>query len=630
MPDAPFRLSLEQLRKQAKERLKLLRETQPAATLASVQFALAREHGYESWPRLVHALAGGPNRLAQLEQLARDLVAAAGQNQEALQRLSEYTGTSYSLERLHLRVLDWLADAAGPREARDWTLDDARHAVARRYGFDTWANLAAAMAEPEKGPATRSRSAPFFDLDPVRGTIELRPPLTDADWEYLADVIEETGVTGVQANGQMTDAGLARLCQLTSLTRLNLDGSQRVSDEGLFHLSQMPQLEELDLSGTHTRFTDAGLACLPELSRLRVFRACWAPRITDAGVSRLAACHQLEHVNLLGSPTGDGAVAALAGKPALRQLHAGARLTDQGLTYLHQIPAFRSWGGEAPRYDLMSFDAGPTFLLLDGPITDQGLRQLAGLEGVFGLTFFWHTRALTSAGLSALSVLPNLGMLGCQDALCDDVAMQHIGALPKLRMLMAQGTVAGDAGFVALSRSATLEHIWGRDSANLGNRGFEALATMPALKGMALSLVGVSDATLAALPSFPALTGLVPMDVQDDAFIHIGRCAGLERLWCMYCRDTGDRATEQLAGLQHLRYYYAGRTRITDRSLAVLGGIRSLEELEFWQTAGISNAGLSHLAALPRLRELSISGATGVTREGLKAIPDRVRVQYRG
>ena len=50
----PARPSLEQLRKQAKERLTTLRAADPAAKLADAQFALAREYGFESWPKLVH------------------------------------------------------------------------------------------------------------------------------------------------------------------------------------------------------------------------------------------------------------------------------------------------------------------------------------------------------------------------------------------------------------------------------------------------------------------------------------------------------------------------------------------------------------------------------------------------
>ena len=50
----PSRPSLEQLRKQAKEHLDTLRAADPSAGLAGAQHALAREYGFESWPKLVH------------------------------------------------------------------------------------------------------------------------------------------------------------------------------------------------------------------------------------------------------------------------------------------------------------------------------------------------------------------------------------------------------------------------------------------------------------------------------------------------------------------------------------------------------------------------------------------------
>ncbi len=48
----PPRASLDWLRKTAKQNLKRLRERDPAATLASAQLALAREHGFASWRAL--------------------------------------------------------------------------------------------------------------------------------------------------------------------------------------------------------------------------------------------------------------------------------------------------------------------------------------------------------------------------------------------------------------------------------------------------------------------------------------------------------------------------------------------------------------------------------------------------
>jgi hypothetical protein len=206
--------------------------------------------------------------------------------------------------------------------------------------------------------------------------------------------------------------------------------------------------------------------------------------------------------------------------------------------------------------------------------------------------------------------------------------MREIGRLPRLRMLQAQDTVAGDDGFAALSRSRTLEYLWGRDSENLGSRGFAALATMPSLRGLAVSCKHVSDDALSLLPQFPALRELTPMDVTDAAFRHVGRCAAMERLWLMYCRDTGDAATADIEGLVALRTYYAGATRITDRSLEILGRMPALERLEFYQCLGLTNAGLAPLALLPRLREIEIGGSPKVTRSGMAVFPSHIRTHY--
>ena len=54
LPDRP---SLEQLRKQAKERLVVLRAANPSVKLATVQLTIAHEYGFASWPKLVDHVA---------------------------------------------------------------------------------------------------------------------------------------------------------------------------------------------------------------------------------------------------------------------------------------------------------------------------------------------------------------------------------------------------------------------------------------------------------------------------------------------------------------------------------------------------------------------------------------------
>jgi hypothetical protein len=150
---------------------------------------------------------------------------------------------------------------------------------------------------------------------------------------------------------------------------------------------------------------------------------------------------------------------------------------------------------------------------------------------------------------------------------------------------------------------------------------------MPALRGFGISWKNVDDEALATLPQFPALREVTPIDVRDNGFRHVGACARVERLTCMYCRETTDIATGYITRLP-LKYYYAGLTQITDRSLELLGTMPSLEQVELYECKGVTDAGLVFLAGLPRLREVHLDGLPGVTLKGTAVFPEHVRVKY--
>lgn len=648
-PRLPERPSLEQLKKLAKDLLRRYRAGDPAAIerfhahapdaaeplLADAQFIIAREHGFDTWAQLkLHIDAATPSLMDPYDDLAREVAAAyASGDADAIREINFNYGMYFMWEReaekMRRFLRTWFESAERTPEL---ALQDARKIVAHLYGFDGWQQFTASVHQPRTDPRSAplflSSTPPFYRIDWKENRLSVRGPLTPRDWDTIAAVMREYAIPRLDA-GAMSDAGMERISALGHLTHLHA-GGHLLTDAGAQHLARMPQLEDLDLGGWTSPLTDRALAPLRHLAALRRFTSCWSQRMSDEGFSHLAYCRRLEQVNLMGTHAGDGAVLALAGKPQLRRLHTGRGVTDHGLALLHQFPVFKTWQGGEVRFDLMSFEAEPNHLLIDGPFTDAGLAALAGLDGLVGLSFFWHCPNFTSDGLAALQRLPRLAFLGCQDDHCDDEAMRHIAALPGLRMLMGQGAVAGDAGFKALSRSRTIEYFWGRDCPNFTGKGLVALAGMPALRGLAVSCKQVDDESLAVLPRFPALRDLMPMDVTDDGFRHVGRCERLEALWCMYCRETGDAATEHLAGLLRLRQYYAGATKITDRSLEILAGMTSLEKLEFWQCGGLTNTGIARLASLPRLRELILDGLAGVTRDVLPLFPQAVRVSYSG
>ena len=561
--------------------------------------------------------------LEPFERITSDIVRAYRTGEpEVLKRVGDFFGHSVTWERLRGQLQRELGKPADADVSRA----EIQTLFARMRGFKSWTEFAQSVARPA-GKA-KAWALPLYSVDAVRNSIEVRGGLSDSEWEAVAEVMVEKRFSGLDARGQMTDAALDRISKLDHVTRLNLGGSKKLTDSGLKHLARMSRLEDLDLSDyPGGQLTDRGLEVLRDLKALKRFQMCWYGGISDSGASNLRFCEDLESVNLLGTHTGDGLLAALAGKRHLSQVRTGQQVTDAGLPLLHEYPIFKVWSGGEMDYSLMSPDARPNHLLLDGPFTNRGIAGLVGLQGLFALSFFWHVPSVTPDGLRPLTQLPKLRFLGCQDQLCDDTAMRHISAIPTLRMLMGQGTVATDDGFTSLSRSQTLEYMWGRECPNLGSRGFAAMATMPALRGLAVSCKGVDDDALSVLPRFPALDELMPMDVPDAGFRHIGGCQNLKALWCMYCRDTTDAATEHIRSLKQLKSYYAGQTKITDRSLQILGTIQSLETLEFWGCAGITNAGVAALASLPHLRGLTIDGSRQVTREIVALFGPRVRVK---
>jgi hypothetical protein len=634
----PANPSLKQLQKRAKDRVCELRAAGHAdATLADAQFAIAREYGFETWAKLKHHIeALHPPGIEPFERLAGDLAGAYTSGDEKIVRaINASFGTAFPTDfhdpdKVRQRMPTWhTSETRSPELA----IIDARQMVAHAYGFENWAKFAASItrptADPRSAPIFLSTRPPFYSIDWKENRLSARGPQTRKDWEEIFAIVEEYGISKLEAGG-ITDDAMIGLAELECITHLNVSGSKGLTDEGAQHLMRMPQLLDLEIGGSNTMVTDRAFEPLRHLTQLRQFKSCWTQGLTDSAAAHLAACDRLESVNVMGSAAGDGLIRALAGKTALRFLDTGRGVTDGGIPDLHYIPAFKKWLGGDIHVGLMGASQLPNRLMIDGEFTDAGLAALEGLEGIAALSFFWHSKAFTPAGLEPLHRLPRLEVFGIDGDQCGDEAMRQIAAIPRLRQLQAQGATAGDAGWKALSRSQTLEYIWGRECPNFDSRGFTALTELPSLRGMGISCKLVEDSALAALPRCRQLRQFVSIDVTDTGFRHVGRCENLESLYCMYCRDTGDAATEHISGLQKLRTYYAGMTQITDRSLEILGRMETFENLEFWQCMALTDAGVAYLATLPRLQRIEIYNSPKVSRSIIQLFRETVCVHYSG
>src|SRR5579872_2706140 len=467
----PLKPSLEQLQKRAKERLRELRATgNIRATLAQAQFEIARQQGFETWAKLKHHIQTlRPPGIEPFERLADDLAQAYTSGDETKVRaINAGHGTAFPTdfhdpEKVRQQMSTWYASETRSAEL---AINDARQMVAHAYGFENWTTFAASITQPPADPRSAAvfvnTRPPFYTIDWDKNRLSASGPQTARDWDEIFAIVAEYGISTLEAGG-ISDEAMKGLVKLECVTHLNVGGSKALSDEGARKLARMPQLVELEIGGWHTALTDRAFEGLCELRQLRRFKSCWTQGFTDAGARHLASCDALETVNVMGSAAGDGLIQAMSGKQALRYLDTGRGVTDAGIADLHEISAFKTWLGGEIEVGLMGAAKLPNRLMIDGGFTDAGLRGLEGLEGLAALVFFGSSQAFTPAGLEPLRRLPRLVMFGIDGDQCGDEAMRQIAAIPRLRQLQAQGAVAGDAGWKALSRSRTLEYIWGRE-----------------------------------------------------------------------------------------------------------------------------------------------------------------------
>ena len=278
MSDAPLSLparsSLEQLRKQAKERL----ASMPDAKLADAQFALARDYGFDSWPKLVrHVVAVQSPEIAQHDRMANDMVAAYRHGDKAAAaRLNELFHSALSVDQIQHFIRDRLSNRTGGSDLlAAFDIRAARLLVAGLFGFASWDDLVSPSAGGDTNTAPGlTTTPPFHAIDETAGLVRIRQPMSSRDWDTVIGIMRDRGLTGLEANSMMDDATIEKLADVPGMRVLKLHGSDRLTDHGLRHLEKFVDLEEIELGGWKSPMTDAGFGALRGLPRLRAVHSC--------------------------------------------------------------------------------------------------------------------------------------------------------------------------------------------------------------------------------------------------------------------------------------------------------------------------------------------------------------------
>src|SRR4051794_16798748 len=137
--------TLDNLKKEAKRRLKALRANDETATLRDVQHALAREYGVPGWKELKLALQKHATRtrtIADYQQAALDFAAAYKEDAAALERLNAFYERTFTVADVRAeiwrRVYAFRQRAFQVGHGNELFREEAELIVAQDAGFGSW------------------------------------------------------------------------------------------------------------------------------------------------------------------------------------------------------------------------------------------------------------------------------------------------------------------------------------------------------------------------------------------------------------------------------------------------------------------------------------------------------------
>jgi internalin A len=275
----------------------------------------------------------------------------------------------------------------------------------------------------------------------------------DDDFKHLA-ALTRLHTLIIRGDGVFTGAGLKHLAESRDLEVVDFSDCAQVGDDGLQSLAQFKNLRRLWLSGTAAgdrglaaiagltkleyvglppQLTDAGLAHLANLTRLKSLRI-FHPEVTDQGLSHLAKLTALEEFELseTNKISGSG-LAALSGS-ALKILNLDdlEGITDDGLQGVARIKSLRG-------------------LHLPPQITVAGIKHVASLENLDDLDL--SSAKLADDDVAVLTTLPKLKNLSFHEVPLTDAAIPHLAKLKSISRISMYKSKVTDAGEEKLKNS---------------------------------------------------------------------------------------------------------------------------------------------------------------------------------
>lgn len=310
-----------------------------------------------------------------------------------------------------------------------------------------------------------------------------------------------TGLTSLQLSNctLLDDHGLHAVlsCQ-PSLKKLELCWCAKISDRAMQAVQKCSQLTEMDLEGTFG-VGDTGILQAATLPVLQTLSIAWNTHITDTGLSHVAAtARQLTSLNAKGcTKITDAGVAALGELTRLRSLNISQckQLTCRALASLRLLCSLT----ELNLRELQN-------------LTNDGLMSLSGLMQLKSLNLSWCTRVNWRGlrHLSALCALTDLQLAGLELAGADlpNETPHPLCALVSLVVLNIRESAEHDDAFLrSLAPLHCLTNLSVSRCGQITDVGIASIVSQfTRLEVLDLSwCVLVTDAGVASLTSLPVL-----------------------------------------------------------------------------------------------------------------------------
>jgi hypothetical protein len=228
------------------------------------------------------------------------------------------------------------------------------------------------------------------------------------------------------------------------------------------------------------------------------------------------------------------------------------------------------------------------------PLEAKGVRVKKSPAGVVTELQMGPLKGITLEDYRAVGQCRGLVTLNlsAEDLRFNDEAAAQLAGLDRLERFFSNGAQLTDEGFKSLAGWKSLKEL-GFD------HWFRTVKDKP---------IGAGLSRLSALPSLESLR-LGGCMVGIEAMEGISTLKTLKKLDVFHTFYVDDDALTPLQKLPDLRVFIAGsqfQPRITDGARRILSGVKSLEEISLTETWLTYDGGFRHLAALPRLRKLSL------------------------